>query len=281
MFTVWCSINHILQMIPYLIGLEWKKMYSNRLFQVLIGLYFIVLPLSFLIGRNINLPPETGGTISFYTFPKVWQALGYAGNWMTFFFLGFLGVVMLTNEFSYKTLRQNIITGMSRSQYFWGKILFMLLLSSIATIYYVIVALAIGYTYTEVVVTERVWLYPELIPRFFLMAFAYMNFAFMLGILIRRSGLALFLYFIYALCIEMILRWWLHAKLFGYSNIYKNYYPLNAFEDLVPFPIVQMIPKHEETMNFFLSPTEAVLLSIGYTVLFLMISYRIFLKKDL
>ena len=110
----------------HLLRLEWKKLKPYRLFQVLVLLYIALLPLGFLIGKNIDLPDETGGTISFYTFPKVWDALAYAGNWMSFFFLGFLGVLLVTNEFSYKTLRQNLITGMSRKEYFAGKIIFML-----------------------------------------------------------------------------------------------------------------------------------------------------------
>ena len=267
-------------MILHLFKLEWKKLASYRLFQVLAVLYIALLPLGFLIGKNIDLPPETGGTISFYTFPKVWDSLAYAGNWMSFFFLGFLGVLLITNEYSYKTLRQNLITGMSRREYFIGKYIFMLSASFAVAIYYCIVGLGIGFYYTDYVITERVFQHIDLVPRFFLMSFAYMNFAFMLGILLKRMGLALFLYFVYTLIIEMVLRYYFHMKIFGNETASRNYYPLNAFEDLAPFPIPDFGPA-TEMANVFLEPNLAVILTLIYSAIFTFIGYRVFMKSDL
>jgi ABC-2 type transport system permease protein len=267
-------------MVIHLLQLEWKKLASYRLFQVLVGLYILLLPLGFLIGKNIDLPAETGGTISFYTFPKVWDALGYAGNWVSFFFLGFLAVLMVTNEYEYKTVRQNIITGMSREDYFWGKVFTMLVVSGFAAIYYAIVAVSIGFYFTDYVISEKVLLHADLLPRYFLMCFAYMNFAFLLGILFRKMGLALFFYFIYTLLIEMVLRYYVHAQMFGMESKYRNYFPLNAFEDLAPFPIPDFGPA-ADFPSFFLSPMEAVTLTSVFTALFLSTSYWLFQKRDL
>jgi ABC-type transport system involved in multi-copper enzyme maturation permease subunit len=267
-------------MVLHLLKLEWKKLVTYNLFRILVALYIALLPLGFLIGRGIQLPEETGGTISFYTFPKVWQALGYAGNWMSFFFLGFLGVLLVTNEFSYKTLRQNLITGMSRKEYFFGKYIFMIAVSIAAALYYAIVALGVGFYYTDYVIIERVMENIDFIPKFFLMSFAYMNFAFLLGILLRRMGLALFLYFIYTLLIEMVLRYFFHAKIFGEDSASRNYYPLNAFEDLAPFPIPDIGPS-SEMPNFFLEPNLAVILTLVYSAIFTFIAYQVFMKRDL
>lgn len=267
-------------MILHLLKLEWKKLVTYNLFRILAILYIVLLPLGFLIGKNIDLPEETGGTISFYTFPKVWDALAYAGNWMSFFFLGFLGVLLVTNEFSYKTLRQNLITGMSRKEYFLGKYIFMIAVSLVVALYYAIVALGVGFYYTDYVIIERVMLHIHFIPRFFLMCLAYMNFAFMLGILLRRMGLALFLYFVYTLVIEMVLRYYFHIKLFGEDTASRNYYPLNAFEDLAPFPIPDFGPS-AEFPNFFLEPSLAVILTLVYSSIFTFIAYRLFMKRDL
>lgn len=264
----------------HLLQLEWKKLQSYRLFQALILLYIILLPLGFLIGKNIELPEVTGGTISFYTFPKIWDALAYAGNWMSFFFLGFLGVLLVTNEFSFKTLRQNLITGMSRQEYFSGKIIFMLAASLFVAVYYAIVAISLGFIYTDYIQFDRVISHAYLIPRFFLMSFAYMNFAFMLGILLQRVGLALFLYFIYTMLIEMIIRYYFHLELFNDESNARNYYPLNTFEDLAPFPIPDFGPS-AEFPNFFLSATEAIGFTLVYSVIFLAVSYNVFMKKDL
>ena len=264
----------------HLLQLEWKKLQSYRLFQALIFLYIVLLPLGFLIGKNIDLPEATGGTISFYTFPKVWDALAYAGNWMSFFFLGFLGVLIVTNEFSFKTLRQNLITGMSRQEYFAGKVIFMLAVSLFVAIYYSIVAVSLGLIFTDYIQFDRVFSHAYLVPRFFLMSFAYMNFAFMLGVLMRRMGIALFFYFIYTLLIEMIIRYYFHLELLNDESSARNYYPLNTFEDLAPFPIPNFGPS-DEFPNFFISAEEAIGFTIVYSLIFLAISYSIFKKKDL
>jgi hypothetical protein len=105
-----------------LLYLEWKKFAPYRLFQVITVLFIVLFPLMFLVGTSFKgLPSEIGSPLSYYSFPKVWEAAAYAGNWMVFFFLGFLGVLIITNEISYKTLRQNLITGMSREEYFLEK----------------------------------------------------------------------------------------------------------------------------------------------------------------
>lgn len=264
----------------HLLYLEWQKLRSYRLFQVMSILFITVFPLIFLAGRSIQLPTELGSGMQFYTFPRVWEALAYAGNWITYFFLGFLGVIMLTNEFTFKTLRQNLITGLSRRQYFLAKITMMLALAGAATLYYFIVALGVGYYYTDVIISEAIWYHVDMIPRFFLMSFAYLVFGFFFGMLIRRTGLALFIYFIYILIIEMVLRWWLHVKFFGEENPYRNWYPANAIEDLCPFPIAEMMPSNMP-LNMFLEPQTATLLVLGYILLFLGISYRVFLKRDM
>jgi hypothetical protein len=67
-------------------------------------------------------------------FPTVWQYLGYIGNWLCFFFFGFLSIVVVTTEHSYRTMRQNIITGLSRQQYFLSKFYLIVVVSLLAAL---------------------------------------------------------------------------------------------------------------------------------------------------
>jgi len=270
----------------HLLQLEWKKLRSYRLFMVLVAIYLVAMPAMYMSAANMggfdNLP---GGIKNLYIFPSVWKYLGYLGSWMTFFCFGFLGVVLVTSEYNFKTLRQNIITGMSRRAFFLGKIYIMLAISLFATLYYGVLGLTFGFINTDYVMESRVMEGLDYIPRYFLMCFGYMSFAFMLGMLIRRSGIALFSYFSYVLFGELILRYFVHVQLFGRGNS-MNYYPLNAMEDLVPIPLPSemnnMMGKASEMgYDFFLSPTMAITLSSIYIVLFLGISYYVFSRRDL
>lgn len=270
----------------HLLQLEWKKLKSYRVFQVLTLLYIILMPPLFVAARNMflnsGLPSELGDVNMFFSFPKVWYSLAYLGNWLTFFFFGFLAIVALTSEFNNKTLRQNIITGMSRQDFWLGKVLMMAVISILAAIYYGIWSVIFGYIFTDYVASSRVFMHIDLIPRFALMCFAYMSFAFMMGMLIRRTGLAIFLYFAYTFFMEYILRF-LHYKFIDKTMQTWNYYPLNVFEDLCPLPFANdaaALMKNND-FTFFLSSGEAVFVSSIYIVLFLFISYRTFMIKDI
>ena len=58
-------------------------------------------------------------------------------------------IMLITNEYTYRTNRQNIIDGWSRKDFMTAKMIDVLLLSAIVTILYAVVVLFIGLTNTE------------------------------------------------------------------------------------------------------------------------------------
>ena len=267
-----------------LLQLEWKKMKEYRIFQVLTALYIIALPGLMLIPKTFDkLPEEFISQDAFYMFPDVWKYFAYAGNWLTFFFLGFLAVICVTSEFGNRTLRQNIITGMSRKKFFMGKLYFILAISLAATLYYVLNGLLFGYFHTETIYLSKVLQEADLIPRYFLMCMAYMSFGLFVGILIRRTGIALFLYLAYVMFLEPILRYAVHFKIIQNKSL--HFYPMNAAEDLAPIylPVNDMAESFAKSNDFsiFLTPMEAVITSCIYTSIFIFASYLLIKARDL
>jgi len=275
----------------HLLKLEWKKIRNYRPFQVMIGLFFIGLPAMLMVSYDIvdrGNPPE--GLFSEKTlveFPTMWQYLGYIGNWMVFFFLGFMSVLSITNEFGNKTLRQNIITGLSRVDFFKGKVVFIATLALVATIYFFLCGSVIGLIYTEEFTTAKFTENLDFVPRFYLMSFGYMSIGLFLGMLIRRTGIAIVLFLAYGIFIEQILRWGVHMNIFKSFGIEMNrsvnYYPINAMEDLAPIPFPSMIDDMAKNMDFypFIAPMEAAVLTIIYSSLFLFLAYRLISNRDL
>ena len=140
----------------YLLKLEWIKLNKLLSFRIFTLFYFVLLPAILLTGKRLDeLPPPLVTNEVFFIFPTVWEYLGYVGNWLCFFFFGFLSIIIVTTEYSYRTMRQNIITGLSRRQYFMGKVYFILAMSLLATAYYVLCALLIGYFSTASVIAPR------------------------------------------------------------------------------------------------------------------------------
>ncbi|MCB9287124.1 MAG: ABC transporter permease subunit [Lewinellaceae bacterium] len=266
----------------YLLKLEWIKLNKLLSFRIFTLFYFVLLPAILLTGKRLDeLPPPLVTNEVFFIFPTVWEYLGYVGNWLCFFFFGFLSIIIVTTEYSYRTMRQNIITGLSRRQYFMGKVYFILAMSLLATAYYVLCALLIGYFSTASVYWHKVWQNANYIPRYFLMCFGYMSFGLMLGFLVKRTGIALFLYLAYIMFLEMILRWGVHLQLF--ENRSMHFYPMNAVEDLVPLPFTQMADQFLSRYGFrlFLSPAEAAVTVITYSLIFILLAYYMVRRADL
>ncbi len=267
----------------HLLTLEWKKVRKNSTFRVLFVLYLILLPSLFLVGKRLpDLPDEIPSADVFYMFPTVWEYLAYAGNWLVFFFLGFLAVLSVTVEYNNKTLRQNVITGLTRTEIFKAKLSYIIALSFVATAYYFIVAIVIGFFNTETIYWVKIWQEWEMIPRYFLMCLGYTSFALLLGLLIKRTGIALFLYLSYVMFIEVVLRWAVHRNLFDHKSM--HFYPMNAIEDLTPFPLLKTAKNfggNDMKFEILLSPSEAVGTVIVYTALFLFCSYGLLRRSSL
>jgi len=222
------------------------------------------------------------GSQGYYDLPGIWNYLGYIGNWMTFFFLGFMGVLIITSEFANKTLRQSIINGLSRREVFLGKVLLMLTISFIATVYYYLCGAIIGAYHEPSFEFVELFDGMGIILRYMLMCFGYMTFGAFLGTLFRRTGLAVFLFLVYGIFLELILRYGVHGYFFGRTRTLL-FYPLNAMEDLAPLPFSRVVQEWKNNIGFdaFLSPTEAVVTSSVYILLFLFGMYTLLTKKDL
>jgi ABC-type transport system involved in multi-copper enzyme maturation permease subunit len=265
-----------------LILLEWTKFRKNTVIQLLLLFFFLFFPACLYFGSLIpELPSFLPSKESFFQFPSIWEYLGYAGNWIVFFFVGVASIYLVTIEVSNKTLRQSIINGMTRNEFFISKLLSIVIFCLVATVYYAIMSLAIGFYNTEgfdlAAALDNDWA----ISRFFLMSFAYTNFALFLSFLFRKSGLAVFFYVSYIIIIEPLIRLLIIDSVDKAS--WTRYFPMNSAEDLMPLPAMKYasaIPSNVD-FAFLLSDKEATILSLAYCAVFLGISYYLFLKKDI
>jgi len=267
----------------HLLKLEWKKLSPNRAFRITIGMYIVLLPLLYLTVKSAMKPGGRSSELaiieSFYQFPNIWETISYWASWLTFFLLVYLAVWMVTSEINYKTMRQNLITGMNRREYLLGKILLMLLLTALATMYMAGVTLFFGWLsggYGKPITEETgaIW-------RFFVQNMFYMSFAFMLAIILKRSGLTMIIFFAYILIVERIIRYLV------FNNLIDNlkggsYFPASAAWDVVPMYMVKKLPSFDsKTADIILSYNVASLITVGYSFLFLGIAYKVFMSRDL
>ncbi len=267
-----------------LIRLEWMKFRKNSVVQMLLWIFIIFFPTLIFVGKEESLtannPLLKPGV--FFNFPTVWDWLGYDGNWMVFFALGFLVVYTISIEISYKTMRQNIITGLTRTEFFLSKLYIVLIFVLIATVLYAITGFTIGWFHSTDPSFAEAMDNDWAIPRFALMSLTYLLFAMFIGFAIRNSGLAVLTYLSYGILLEPMIRWLGHAQIVE-EGISKNLYPMNAAEDLMPMPfyqITQNMPNSDGAL-LLLSYKEAAITSGVYCLIFLGLTYYIFLKRDM
>lgn len=224
----------------HLLKIDLKKLTSYRTFWVICGLYFTTLifttasGMEFLkllartfegFGAELNI-----NRIPLYHFPDVWLNL--------IWFSGFLKVlpaimvvISVTNEFSYRTLRQNVIDGLSRSEFLVSKILTNVLLSAISVVMVFVIGLVTGMIYSPHLNLDQMITDLEFFPAYFLEIFAFLSFATMAGILIQRAGLTIVLV-LFAQTIELIIT----ANIDDSIPDLIPYFPMKSLWYLIEWP---------------------------------------------
>jgi ABC-2 type transport system permease protein len=266
----------------YLDSLEWQKFSKNTVVIVLLLLYIIFSPFVVFLAKEIfeGVPPPFPSVSSFFEFPLIWEYQGYVGSWFASFNLGFIIIYIFTSEVSNKTLRQNIITGLSKKDFFLSKIVTMIKLSVIATLIYYLSSITIGLFHTPDADSELIFDNNFAGIKFFIMCMGYMSFALFLAILFRRGMLAILSYFAYIHMIEVILR---QVQFYFIKSRAMIFWPMNTFEDLFPLPLYKLPDSWlEESLGFKPLQTigESILFSLLYIIIFIGSSWYLFKKRD-
>lgn len=265
----------------HLLKIELKKMKDYRTFWVVCGLYFITIGFStasgmeFLkwlasifegFGENLDI-----NRIPLYHFPDVWLNLVW---WSGLFkvLLGIMVVISITNEFSYRTVRQNIIDGLSRWEFIGSKMLLNVLLSLMSVTLIFLIALITGFIYTPEIQWKYVFTDMEFYPAYFLEIFEYLSFALLLGILIRRSGLTIIL-----LLLSSMLEWIVKLNVDDFFPDAIPFFPLESLTNLVPLPFYRYA--FMEIQDYV--KISSVLIAVSWTVIFNYLAYFRLKKADI
>lgn len=265
----------------HLLKIDLKKMTSYRTFWVVCGLYFVTLAfttasgMEFLkwladksqeFGQNINI-----NRIPLYHFPDVWQNLVYISGLFKLV-LAIMVVISITNEFTYRTIRQNIIDGMSRWEFLQSKIFTNILLSLMSVVMIFSIGLVTGLIYSPQLILEEMFSDLEFFPAYFLEIFAFLSYALMLGILIQRSGLTIILLLLSHM-IEAIMK----VNLPESMEWLKQFFPMESISNLVPLPFARYAL--QEIQDYV--AVGAVAIALVWAFLFNYFSYLKLKKSDI
>jgi ABC-2 type transport system permease protein len=263
----------------HLLKIEWLKLKNYRTFWILTILYMISIVginfIAFWIEKRVFEEKQSKGVAELiignrpYSFPTVWHMTSYMTSFLLFL-PGLLMIIFITNEYSYKTHRQNIIDGWSRNQFILVKIVLGLLLSILSTIVVILTAIFFGFQLNNAFSLEKI----EYVGYFFIQAISYTLASILIAVFVRRGGLAIGFYFLYAVVLENALRPILNRWVYNTGR----FLPLQASDELIPLPIFENIQRQIIAPPNYL----ALFIAVGiYIVLFLFLINRKFLRSDL
>ncbi len=260
----------------HLLKIEWLKLKNFRTFWVLSILFAVFLPLfNLMFSANImNVGLEQILMVQ-YNFPNVWGNFGFWASWFVIF-IAFTIVILITNEYRYRTNRQNIIDGWSRLDFFHAKVLLIFTLAFATTLYTMLWCFIFGLYYSG----NLTGAFDQIEKMFFFLVLClnYFGLAMMLSFLLKRSGLVIGIYMIYILMVENILQAWLNWQFTG-KNI-GDFLPLQSSDSLLPFSLMRMAKSFAGGASTYPSNSSFLMVSFGYILLYYFIARWRLMKSD-
>jgi len=253
---------------------EWLKIKKYPAFWWVMGITALTYPgINFMFHRiflQITSNENRAGKIvqallgNPFALPEAWRTVAYFSS--LFVFIPAIVVIMLiTNEYTYKTNRQNIIDGWSRNDFMTGKFIDVLILSALITVLYALVALIIGLTNTTDATADK-WHLAYYICLFALQSFSQLSLAFLVGFLVRKSFIALAIFSFYFIVLEPIA---INILKYKFNSEVGHYFPLEISHRLLPRPA--FFGKFDE--KAYQATLAAVKPHIGYTLLLVALTW--------
>ncbi|MDB2606402.1 ABC transporter permease subunit [Zobellia sp.] len=273
-----------------LLQIEFIKLWNNRSSKFLILAYFLLLTsialvavVKFDIGPTKFHLAEQG----IFNFPYIW----HFNTFMASFFKLFLAIVivsMMANEYSNKTIKQNLIDGLSKKEFILSKFLTVISFALISTIFVFGVSLVLGLFYSNFTEIGIIFSGLEFLLAFFVKLVGFFSFCLFLGILVKRSAFALgflILWQIFESFIHGIIRWRFDGET---TDFIMGFFPLNSMWNLIKEPFTRLsavqsaVNQMGETivLNYHVHWYEIVIV-LAWTAIFIYGSYALLKRRDL
>lgn len=271
--------------------IEFDKLRTNRSSRILIGAYFILLTSIALIAAiKFDIGPikfhlaEQG----IFNFPYVWHFNAFIGAWFKIF-LAVVIVSMTANEYSNKTIKQNLIDGLSKREFLHSKWIMIFAFAGISTLFIFVVSLILGLMYSNYTELSIIFSDFEYLLAYFLKLVAFFGFCLFLGTAIKRSAFALGFLGVWqmfeGICYGL-LKWkspsWIDAE-----QVFRLF-PLNAMSNLIPEPFTRLsaVRNLAEQVGEVMQTNSAVrfwdiVIVVLWSYIFYLLTYRLLKRRDL
>src|SRR5690606_22181881 len=197
-------------------------------------------------------------------------------------------VSMMANEYTYKTLKQNLIDGLSKKEFILSKFYTVIALSLISTLFLFFVSLILGLIFSNYNEIGIIFSDLEFLLAYFVKLVGFFSFCLFLGVLVKRSAFALGFLFVWQfieVIVLIVLRWKTDVQI---ATGIMNFFPLNAMSNLLKQPFTRLSAVQSvanqvgEDFNFdYAVHWYEIIIVVGWTALFIFLSYLLLKKRDL
>ena len=277
-----------------LLEIELYKIWHNKISRVLmIGYFLLIFSIAILSTITIELGPikfnlaEQG----IFNFPYIWHFNTFIIAILKIFFAVVI-VAMIGNEYSYKTIKQNLIDGLSKAEFLKSKIYTIGAFVGISTLLVFIISLILGGIYSDYNEFQIIFSDLEYLLAYAIKLFGFFSFCLFLAILIKRSAFALgflALWQVFEGIAYGLMRWKLSDLIPPLSaEQVIQYFPLQALGNLIsePFTRLSAIQNIADQIGEGLNKDYGIsiinlLVVVVWSVLFIWGSYRLLQRRDL
>ncbi|MEO8235667.1 MAG: ABC transporter permease [Flavobacterium sp.] len=275
-----------------LLSIELQKIWKNKASRILTITYFVLLSFIALIASikfDIGIFKLNLAEMGIFNFPFIWHFNTYIAAILKFF-LAIVIVSMMANEYIYGTLKQNLIDGMSKKEFILSKFLTVVLFALCSTIFVFVMSLILGYSFSSYTEFGIVFSDLEYILAFFVKLIGFFSFCLFLGIFVKRSAFAIGFLFVWNI-VEGIAKGILTFKIFPDSSTAEKitqFFPLESMSNLIvePFSRLSVIKNIGTQIGVndikdYSVHLSTIVVVLVWTVIFMLMSYKILRKRDL
>jgi ABC-type transport system involved in multi-copper enzyme maturation permease subunit len=272
-----------------LLSIELHKLRYNKAARIITAVYFILITFIALIA-SIEIPiihvklAEQG----IFNFPYIWHFNTYIASILKLF-LAIVIVSMMANEYSHRTLKQNLIDGLSKKEFVISKFLTVVLFTALSTIFVFLVSLILGLIFSDYKEIGIIFSDLEYLLAYFVKLLGFFSFCLFLGVLVKRSAFALgflFIWNIFEGIVYGLMRWKFFSEEIADKII--QFFPLASMSNLIVEPFsrlgaIQSVANQVGegfTKDYSVHFTN-VLIVLVWTAVFVYGSYYILKKRDL
>ncbi|MGB2226018.1 MAG: ABC transporter permease [Polaribacter sp.] len=278
-----------------LLAIEFHKIRFNKASRVLSIIYFGLLTCIALIAAiKFDIGPIKFhlAEMGIFNFPYIWHFNTYMAAILKFFLLLVI-VSMMSNEYSYKTLKQNLIDGLSKKEFILSKFYTVVAFAAISTLFVFVVSLVLGLMYSDYNEIAIILSDLEYLLAFFIKLVGFFSFGLFLGIVVKRSAFAVGAMLVWLIGESMFKGYLFYALRNAENtseqvNTIMQFLPLEAMANLIKEPFsrlgaVKSIANQVGetfTKNYSVELLNILIVS-AWTFAFIYLSLALLKKRDL